>query len=210
MGVDGGLMIERRGVDSAKGTRQVGISRTCLRRRNLSGQAERKTVETRPLGPQSGVSNLQILGDQLITHPQLLQPRIWSPSQNNMGLFTRGVSWKICRSSLSVLGAALMAFAQHGSLASTSLDHETNPQRPKEREADLNAAIQALDLAKTSSILPAKAVFASVAVLLTMIRVRVLLFLNGPPQAHTYPGLNDQQIGLRRARAILRQCLSNA
>lgn len=46
-----------------------------------------------------------------------------------------------------------------------------DPQRPKGREADLNAAIQALDLAKTSTILPAKAVFGSIIVLLTTIRV---------------------------------------
>lgn len=47
-----------------------------------------------------------------------------------------------------------------------------NSQRPKEREADLNAAIKALDLAKTSSTLPAKAVFGSTTTLLTTIRVR--------------------------------------
>jgi len=49
---------------------------------------------------------------------------------------------------------------------------KTNFQRPNEREADLNAAIKTLDLAKTSSILPAKAVFNSVTTLLTTIRVR--------------------------------------
>jgi len=45
-------------------------------------------------------------------------------------------------------------------------------QQPEEREADLNTAIKTLDLAKTSSILPAKAVFGSVTTLLTTIRVR--------------------------------------
>jgi len=44
-------------------------------------------------------------------------------------------------------------------------------QRPEGRKADLNAAIKALDLAKTSSILPAKAVFNSVTTLLATIRV---------------------------------------
>jgi len=44
-------------------------------------------------------------------------------------------------------------------------------QQPKEREADLNAAIEALDLAKTSSIPPAKAVIESATILLTTIRV---------------------------------------
>ena len=49
---------------------------------------------------------------------------------------------------------------------------KANSQRPKEREADLNVAIEALDLAKTSSILPAKAAFGSVVTLLITIRVR--------------------------------------
>jgi len=49
---------------------------------------------------------------------------------------------------------------------------KANSQRPKGREADLNAAIKTLDLAKTSSILPAKAIFNSVTTLLTTIRVR--------------------------------------
>ena len=58
-------------------------------------------------------------------------------------------------------------------------------QRPEEREADLNAAIEALDLAKTSSILPAKAVFGSVTILLTTIRVFFPLFPNDLLQVHT-------------------------
>jgi len=82
-------------------------------------------------------------------------------------------------------------------------------QRPKEREADLNAAIEALDLAKASSIPPAKAVFGSIIILLTTIRVCFLLFRNDLLQVHTQLGLNDQRTGLRRARAILRRCLSN-
>ena len=48
---------------------------------------------------------------------------------------------------------------------------KVDSQRPKEREADLNAAIEAMDLAKTSSITPVKAVFGSVTILLTTIRV---------------------------------------
>ena len=51
----------------------------------------------------------------------------------------------------------------------------TNSQRPKGREnavSLLNAAIDAMDLAeKISSITPAKAVFATVSVILTMIKV---------------------------------------
>ena len=54
---------------------------------------------------------------------------------------------------------------------------KADSQRPKELEADLNAAIQTLDLAKTeSTILPAKAVFGSITILLTIIRVCFLLF----------------------------------
>jgi hypothetical protein len=53
---------------------------------------------------------------------------------------------------------------------------KTDSQQPKEQEADLDAAIQALDLAKTSSIPLTKAVFGSVAILLITIRVCLLLF----------------------------------
>ena len=54
---------------------------------------------------------------------------------------------------------------------------DTTPQRPNGRDGAfslLNAAIEALNLANDlSSITPAKAVFASVGIILTMIRVRV-------------------------------------
>ena len=49
---------------------------------------------------------------------------------------------------------------------------KADSQRPKEREADLNAAIEALDLAKTSSIPLAKAAFVSAVTLLKTIKVR--------------------------------------
>ena len=62
---------------------------------------------------------------------------------------------------------------------------KADSKRSKEREADLNAAIEALDLAKTSNIPPAKAVFGSVAILLTTIRVCSLLFPNDSLQVHT-------------------------
>ena len=55
---------------------------------------------------------------------------------------------------------------------------ESHNQRPKNREGTvtaLNTAIEALNLAeKTPTITPAKAVFGSVSVLLTTIRVRFL------------------------------------
>jgi len=64
----------------------------------------------------------------------------------------------------------------------------TNSQRPKGRENSvslLNAAIDAMDLAeKISSITPAKAVFATVGVLLVMIKVCFLSFRNEMFQAH--------------------------
>jgi hypothetical protein len=60
----------------------------------------------------------------------------------------------------------------------------TNSQRPGERSgvvSTLNVTIDALDLAEeTSSITPAKAVFGSVSILLTMIKVRF------PPPATTF------------------------
>ena len=65
----------------------------------------------------------------------------------------------------------------------------TKSQQPKGRDAalsSLNMAIDALNLAKEiSSITPAKAVFGSVAILLTMIKVRLLLFYGEMLQAHT-------------------------
>ena len=56
---------------------------------------------------------------------------------------------------------------------------DAKPHRPKEREgvvSTLNAVIEAMNLAKEiSSITPAKAVFGSVTVVLTMIKVSFLL-----------------------------------
>lgn len=69
---------------------------------------------------------------------------------------------------------------------------EAKSQRPNEREAipALNAAIEAVNLAeKTPDITPAKAVFGSVTILLTMIRVCLLLFYNDSLQIYTRPGL---------------------
>ena len=66
-------------------------------------------------------------------------------------------------------------------------------QRPKGRNgvlSSLNAAIDGPNLAKeVSSIAPAKAIFGSVTILLTMIRVSFLLFYDRALQAHTRPGL---------------------
>ena len=57
----------------------------------------------------------------------------------------------------------------------------------------LNVAIDGLNLAKeASTIAPAKAVFATVAILLTMIRVSSLLFCDEMHQVHTKPGHDGQ------------------
>jgi hypothetical protein len=65
---------------------------------------------------------------------------------------------------------------------------EAKSQRPKGREgviSALNKAIEGLNPVKTSSFPPAKAVFGSVVVLLTLIRVRFLLCCNDTTQIHT-------------------------
>jgi hypothetical protein len=65
---------------------------------------------------------------------------------------------------------------------------DSNPQRPKDQEGSilaLNAAINALNLANTLSIPPAKAVFSSVSILLATIKVRFPLFRNDLLQVHT-------------------------
>jgi len=73
---------------------------------------------------------------------------------------------------------------------------DTEIQQPKGRDnalSSLNAAIEALNLAKEISVItPAKAVFGSVSVLLTMIRVSFSLFRGDEPTAHIYiyPGFN--------------------
>jgi len=66
---------------------------------------------------------------------------------------------------------------------------DANSQRPKRREvviSSLNAAIDALNIVKEAmDMTPVKAAFGSVSVILTMIRVRSLLFCNDPLQVHT-------------------------
>jgi len=85
---------------------------------------------------------------------------------------------------------------------------EAESQRQKGREGAipaLNAAIETMNLAKElSSITPAKVVFGSVGVILTMIRVRFLLLCVGRLQAEMHLGLDDQPGGLCRTRASLR------
>ena len=71
-----------------------------------------------------------------------------------------------------------------------------NSQKQKRRENTislLDAAIEALNLAKeVSSATPAKAVFGSVGILLTTIKVRFVLFSGGLLQTHMRTGLDGQ------------------
>jgi hypothetical protein len=64
-----------------------------------------------------------------------------------------------------------------------------NSQQPKGRDSvlsSLNVAIDGLNLAKElSSVTPAKAVFGTVAILLTMVRVSSLLVCDEMSQVHT-------------------------
>ena len=84
-------------------------------------------------------------------------------------------------------------------------------QRPKGRDgvlSSLNMAIDGLNLAKeVSSITPAKAIFGSVSILLTMIRVSFLFCDSEVFRAHAQSGRDGQRTGLRRARALLRRYL---
>ena len=82
------------------------------------------------------------------------------------------------------------------------------PQQLKGQDgalSSLNIAIEAMNLAKeVSSITPAKAVFGSVSILLTMVRVRFHVSYNWVLHVHLWPGLHGQPTGLRRARPSLR------
>ena len=73
---------------------------------------------------------------------------------------------------------------------------DTNSQRPKAwggTLSSLNVAIETLNLAKEiAGITPAKAAFGSVSILLTMVRVRSLLFCDDGPRVHMYPGFDGQ------------------
>jgi len=88
---------------------------------------------------------------------------------------------------------------------------DAKSQRPEGRDgvlSVLNVAIEVLNLVKeVSDITPAKAAFGSVSVLLTMIRVRFPRFYDDGLLVHVYLGLNEQRIGIRRARVILRRYL---
>ena len=89
---------------------------------------------------------------------------------------------------------------------------DADSKRRKRREnvlSSLDAAIGAMNLAQEiSNLTPAEAVFGSVSILLTMIKVH-LPFRGDGLQIHVYSGLDDQQNRLRRARASLRRRMSS-
>ena len=90
---------------------------------------------------------------------------------------------------------------------------ESYGQCPKDREgtiSGLNAAIEALDLAKTSSTTPVETVFGSFAILLTTIRVSFLFFSNDLLQVDACLELNGQRTGLRPTRTVLYRRVSGA
>jgi len=84
-------------------------------------------------------------------------------------------------------------------------------QEQKRRDnilSSLNAAVESLNLAGgISDIIPAKAVFGTVSVILTTIRVSFPLVYVGQLRAETLLGLNDQPGRFRRTWTGLRQCL---
>ena len=84
---------------------------------------------------------------------------------------------------------------------------DVKSQRQKGRDSTLsalNVAIEVLNIAKeVSSATPAKAVFGSVSVLLTMIRVRPFSLFQEMYRIHTQPGLDGEPTGLRRNRIVL-------
>ena len=81
------------------------------------------------------------------------------------------------------------------------MDKDSKRQKRRDDALSLlDAAIEAVNLAKEiSSPTPAKAVFGTVSTLLTTIRVHLLLFCIDGFQVDMYLGLDEQQIGLRRA-----------
>ena len=89
----------------------------------------------------------------------------------------------------------------------------TEYQKPKTRDRALsllNAAIDTLNLARgIPSSTPAKAVFGSVSVLLTMIKVYSFSSYGGEFPVHIHPGSQGQQKGLRRSWADLCRYLSS-
>lgn len=72
----------------------------------------------------------------------------------------------------------------------------------------LDVIIQGLNLVKdTCGIPPAQAAIGTVSALLTMMKVRFLLFRDEKLLVHVHPGLYGQRTRLYRPRAVLRRCM---
>jgi len=110
-------------------------------------------------------------------------------SLHHMGPFVRGASPSYKSSSQPSHPTVLSRPPQVSTMKAES-------QKPKWREGTaerLNAAIEATNLAeKVSSIAPAKAVFGSINILLTLIRVRPPFFCPDLLQVHTQPELSGE------------------
>jgi hypothetical protein len=120
-----------------------------------------------------------------------------------MGVFARG--------SLVELSARPSQLARHTFSHPPQVPTMTPSQQQKGRDgvlSTLDAAIQALNLAKDScGIPPAQIAFGSASVLLTMIRVRFFLLYEDGLLIHVYLGHNGQRSGLYRLRQGLRRCM---
>lgn len=92
----------------------------------------------------------------------------------------------------------------------SSANHPPSKGRADSTLSILNIAIGALNLAnEISSITPAKAVFGSASILLTMIRVRPPLRNDGLP-VQLYLGPDGERSRLCRTWALLRRCMSGS
>jgi hypothetical protein len=126
-----------------------------------------------------GGGQTRILGDQPIVRILECRDNQFNHSLHQLGLFARGIRCQDCRSSLSGVSSqqptSYTVFSCH-----VDFEHmDADIPRQKRRNASLsslNLAIDTTNLAKElSHITPAKSLFGSVSVVLTLIRVGFLL-----------------------------------
>jgi hypothetical protein len=109
-----------------------------------------------------------------------------------------------CQNHRSSASAAAFHIAFLQSPRTWIMDPKFQPKWHDNALSALNLTIEGLNLAKEiSSVTPAKAVFGSVSVLLTMIMVCLPLCEDESP-IDLHPGVDDQSTGLRRTRIVLR------
>ena len=127
----------------------------------------------------------------------MLGPRIQFPSSDGAvctGRVTSEMAAHIYRGEGSTVQPTYHTVFSHLSRPPTM--DATSSKRQKRQDnalSLLNAAIEAMNLAKeVSSATPAKAIFGSVGILLTMIMVRFILFSNDTFQVHVLSGLDGQ------------------